>query len=133
MDRRKINGNTTQRPELIFRQTWLCPVGSRHLGWLGQYLAVPIPGGKIWRWNFSADLHLLAVTFGYTMIMAETALGRMTRKSPVGAFAAFGKGRWRAFGGWINAVIPILIVPYYSVYWRLGYQVFGGVYYRSWQ
>lgn len=33
------------------------PVGSRRLGWLGQYLAVPIPGGKIWRWNFSADLH----------------------------------------------------------------------------
>ena len=68
---------------------------------------------------------LLAVTFGYTMIMAETALGRMTRKSPVGAFAASGKGRWRAFGGWINAVIPILIVPYYSVIggWVIKYLV----------
>ena len=30
---------------------------------------------------------LLAFTFGYTMIVAETALGRMTKKSPVGAFA----------------------------------------------
>ena len=58
---------------------------------------------------------MLAVTFGYTMIVAETALGRMTRKSPVGAFAAFGKQNKRPFGGWINAVIPILIVPYYSV------------------
>ena len=48
------------------------------------------------------------------MIVAETALGRMTRKSPVGAFAAVRKGR-RSFGGWINAIIPILIVPYYSV------------------
>ena len=59
------------------------------------------------------------------MIMAETALGRMTRKSPVGAFAASGKGRWRAFGGWINAVIPILIVPYYSVIggWVIKYLV----------
>ena len=26
---------------------------------------------------------ILAFTFGYTMIVAETALGRMTRKSPV--------------------------------------------------
>ena len=49
------------------------------------------------------------------MIIAETALGRMTRKSPVGAYSHFGKGKGLAFGGWINAVIPILIVPYYSV------------------
>ena len=49
------------------------------------------------------------------MIIAETALGRMTHKSPVGAFSAFGKGRGRRLGGWINAIIPILIVPYYSV------------------
>ena len=34
-------------------------------------------------------------------------------------------GRWRAFGGWINAVIPILIVPYYSVIggWVIKYLV----------
>ena len=50
------------------------------------------------------------------MIVAESALGRMTRKSPVGAFKAFGKkAGWLSFGGWINAIIPVLIVPYYSV------------------
>lgn len=52
------------------------------------------------------------------MIMAETALGRMTHKSPVSAYGAFAKpGRKNGlgFGGWINAVIPVLIVPYYSV------------------
>ena len=81
--------------------------------------------GNIWRFPYLAAKYgggifllvyiLLAVTFGYSMIIAETALGRMTRKSPVSAFSAFGKGRGRLFGGWINAVIPILIVPYYSV------------------
>ena len=81
--------------------------------------------GNIWRFPYLAAKYgggifllvyiLLAVTFGYTMIMAETALGRMTKKSPVGAYASFGKGRGLKFGGWINAVIPILIVPYYSV------------------
>ena len=81
--------------------------------------------GNIWRFPYLAAKYgggiflliyiVLAVTFGYTMIVAETALGRMTRKSPVGAFAAFGKQNKRPFGGWINAVIPILIVPYYSV------------------
>ena len=49
------------------------------------------------------------------MIVAESALGRMTQKSPVGAFRSFGKKKWISFGGWINAIIPILIVPYYSV------------------
>ena len=65
------------------------------------------------------------LTFGYTMIMAETALGRMTKKSPVGAFGKFGKSGWLSFGGWINAIIPVLIVPYYSVIggWVIKYLV----------
>ena len=81
--------------------------------------------GNIWRFPYLAAKYgggiflliyiLLAFTFGYTMIVAETALGRMTKKSPVGAFAAFGKKGGLSFGGWINAIIPILIVPYYSV------------------
>ena len=33
----------------------------------------------------------------------------------MGAYESFGKSKWLSFGGWINAVIPILIVPYYSV------------------
>ena len=68
---------------------------------------------------------ILAATFGYTMIISETALGRMTFKSPVGAFRRFGKGRFFKFGGWINAIIPMLIVPYYSTIggWVLKYLV----------
>ena len=58
---------------------------------------------------------VLALTFGYTMIIAETTLGRMTKKSPVGAFHTFAKTKFASFSGWINAIIPILIVPYYSV------------------
>ena len=81
--------------------------------------------GNIWRFPYLAAKYgggifllvyiVLAVTFRYTMIVAETALGRMTKKSPVGAFGAFGKSGKLKFGGWINAIIPILIVPYYSV------------------
>ena len=55
------------------------------------------------------------MTFGYTMIVAETSIGRMTGKSPVGAYKSFGNKPAMRFGGWINAIIPILIVPYYSV------------------
>ena len=49
----------------------------------------------------------------------------MTKKSPVGAYASFGRSKWLSFGGWINAVIPLLIVPYYSVIggWVIKYLV----------
>lgn len=39
----------------------------------------------------------------------------MTKKSPVGAFKSFSNSKFVSLGGWINAIIPILIVPYYSV------------------
>ena len=81
--------------------------------------------GNIWRFPYLAAKYgggiflliyiILALTFGYTMIMTETSLGRMTKKSPVGAFASFGKSHLSCLGGWINAIIPVLIVPYYSV------------------
>ena len=88
--------------------------------------------GNIWRFPYLAAKYgggiflliyiVLALTFGYSMIMAETALGRMTGKSPVGAYASFaGKGRkngFLGFGGWINAIIPVP-VSYTHLFWTL--------------
>ena len=91
--------------------------------------------GNIWRFPYLAAKYgggiflvvyiLLALTFGYTMIVAETSLGRLTKKSPVGAYSSFGSSRLLRAGGWINAIIPILIVPYYSVIggWVVNYLV----------
>ena len=81
--------------------------------------------GNIWRFPYLCAKYgggifllvyiILALTFGYTMIIAETAIGRASKKSPVGAFAKFGSNGAIRAGGWINSVIPMLIVPYYSV------------------
>lgn len=97
-------------------------------GKLGYVLAVAgsaVGLGNIWRFPYLAAKYgggiflltylVLMLTFGYTLIVSETALGRMTKRSPVGAFATFGNTMPFRFGGWINAVIPMLIVPYYSV------------------
>ena len=96
---------------------------SGKLGFVLSAAGASVGLGNIWRFPYLAAKYgggifllvyiLLAMTFGYTMIVAETSLGRMTGKSPVGAFAAFGKSGWLRFGGWINAIIPVLIVPYY--------------------
>ena len=56
-----------------------------------------------------------SVSYTHLDVYKRQTLGRMTRKSPVGAYASFGKSKWLSFGGWINAIIPVLIVPYYSV------------------
>ena len=98
---------------------------SGKLGYVLSAAGASVGLGNIWRFPYLAAKYgggiflliyiLLALTFGYTMIMAESALGRMTRKSPVGAFQAFGKAGWLSASGWINAIIPVLIVPYYSV------------------
>ena len=81
--------------------------------------------GNIWRFPYLCAKYgggiflivyiILALTFGYTMIVAETAIGRHTNKSPVGAFNELSHNKFMRLGGWINAIIPILIVPYYSV------------------
>lgn len=108
---------------------------SGKLGYVLSAAGASVGLGNIWRFPYLAAKYgggiflliyiLLALTFGYTMIVAESALGRMTRKSPVGAFKSFGKTKWLSVGGWINAVIPILIVPYYSVIggWVIKYLV----------
>lgn len=98
---------------------------SGKLGFVLSAAGASVGLGNIWRFPYLAAKYgggiflliyiILALTFGYAMIMAETSLGRMTKKSPVGAYESFGKSKWLSFGGWINAIIPILIVPYYSV------------------
>ena len=98
---------------------------SGKLGFVLSAAGASVGLGNIWRFPYLAAKYgggiflliyiILALTFGYSMIVAETSIGRMTGKSPVGAFHSFGKAKWLSFGGWINAIIPILIVPYYSV------------------
>ena len=98
---------------------------SGKLGFVLSAAGASVGLGNIWRFPYLCAQYgggmfllvyiILAVTFGYTMIIAETAIGRATKKSPVGAFEALGHNKLMDIGGWINAIIPILIVPYYSV------------------
>ncbi len=79
--------------------------------------------GNIWRFPYLAAKYgggifllvyiLLAVTFGFTLMTAEIALGRKTGLSAIGAFKKLDK-RF-GFVGWIAALVPVIILPYYSV------------------
>ena len=95
------------------------------LGFVLSAAGASVGLGNIWRFPYLAAKYgggafllvyiILALTFGYTMIIAETAIGRSSQKSPVGAFKFFSDSPWAKAGGWINAIVPVLICPYYSV------------------
>ena len=79
--------------------------------------------GNIWRFPYLAAKYgggifllvylILAVTFGFSLMCAEIAIGRKTGKSAIGAFRALDK-RF-SFVGVLASVIPAIILPYYSV------------------
>ncbi len=79
--------------------------------------------GNIWRFPYLAAKYgggifllvyiLLTVTFGFTLMLAEITIGRKTKLSAIGAFAKLNKKF--AFVGVIGALVPTIILPYYSV------------------
>ncbi len=87
--------------------------------------------GNIWRFPYLAAKHgggifllvyiILVFTFGYSLMIAENAIGRRSGTSPLDAFRKLNK-KW-AFLGVISLLIPCIILPYYDVIggWVLKY------------
>ena len=79
--------------------------------------------GNIWRFPYLAAKYgggifllcyiILSVTFGFSLMVAEIAIGRKSKLSAIGAFSFFDK-RF-TFVGVIGSLIPVIILPYYSV------------------
>ncbi len=79
--------------------------------------------GNIWRFPYLAAKYgggiflliyiALVLTFGFALSCAEILLGRKTGQSAINAFASLSK-KW-SFVGWIASLVPIIILPYYSV------------------
>lgn len=79
--------------------------------------------GNIWRFPYLAAKYgggifllvyiALAVTFGFALMCAEIAIGRKTGLSAVKAFGKLNKKY--GFIGFIASIVPMIILPYYSV------------------
>lgn len=76
--------------------------------WRFPYLAAKYGGGI-----FLLTYLALAVTFGFALMTAEISLGRKTGLSVVGAFTKL--NRKFSFLGYLAALVPAIILPYYSV------------------
>ena len=84
--------------------------------WRFPYLAAEYGGGM-----FLLVYIILAITFGFALMVAEIGLGRKTGLSAIGAFKALNKKF--TFVGYLVALVPAIILPYYSVIggWVLKY------------
>lgn len=79
--------------------------------------------GNIWRFPYLAAQYgggifllvylILVISFGFTIMAAEIAIGRKTGLSAIGAFRALNKKY--AFIGILATIVPVIILPYYSV------------------
>ncbi|MGI6118123.1 MAG: sodium-dependent transporter [Bilifractor sp.] len=79
--------------------------------------------GNIWRFPYLAARDggglfliiylILVLTFGFTLLVSDIAIGRKTRKSSIYAYAMM-RPNWK-FLGILTFIVPVLIMTYYSV------------------
>lgn len=79
--------------------------------------------GNIWRFpylcaKYGGGIFLivylaLVLTLGFTLMISEIAIGRKTGLSVIGAYRKLNQ-KW-TFLGWLSAIVPAIIMPYYCV------------------
>ena len=76
--------------------------------WRFPYLAAKDGGGL-----FLIVYLALVLTFGFTLLSSDIAIGRKTQKSAIGAYAEM-RPKWK-FLGILTFLVPVLIMTYYAV------------------
>ncbi len=106
---------------------------SSRLGFVLATAGSAVGLGNIWRFPYLAAKYgggtflfiylILVLTFGFSLMVTEIALGRKTGKSVIGAFTSLDK-RF-SFLGYLAALVPMIIFPYYCVIggWVIKYGV----------
>ena len=79
--------------------------------------------GNIWRFPYLAARYgggifllvylILVVSLGFSLMIAEVAIGRKTKLSAIGAFRKL-REKWK-FLGYLSSLVPMIIFPYYCV------------------
>ena len=76
--------------------------------WRFPYLAAKDGGGL-----FLLVYLVLVLTFGFTLLTSDIAIGRRTKQSAIGAYATMNP-KWK-FLGILTFLVPVLIMTYYAV------------------
>lgn len=107
----------------IFRMTNNRNSFSGSLGFVLAAAGSAVGLGNIWRFPYLAARDggglflllyvVLAVTFGFTLLITEIAIGRRSQQGPLTAYKFFHR-KW-AFLGLFSFIVPAIIYPYYCV------------------
>ncbi len=94
---------------------------SGQLGFIMAAAGSAVGLGNIWRFPYLAAKDgggififcyiILALTFGFSLLTTEVAIGRKTKQSPLTAYGKINR-RWKGIGV-LACLVPILILPYY--------------------
>lgn len=76
--------------------------------WRFPYLAAKDGGGL-----FLIIYFVLVITFGFTLLTSDIAIGRRTQQSAIGAYTQM-RPKWK-FLGILTFLVPVLIMTYYAV------------------
>lgn len=76
--------------------------------WRFPYLAAKDGGGL-----FLIIYFILVITFGFTLLTSDIAIGRRTQQSAIGAYTRM-RPKWK-FLGILTFLVPVLIMTYYAV------------------
>ena len=100
--------------------------GNHFSGQIGFVLAAAgsaVGVGNLWRFPYLAAkdggglfliIYLaLVLTFGFTLLVSDIAIGRRTQKSAIGAYTQM-HPKWK-FLGVLTFIVPVLIMTYYAV------------------
>ncbi|MBQ0058979.1 MAG: sodium-dependent transporter [Lachnospiraceae bacterium] len=89
--------------------------------------------GNIWRFPYLAAKHgggafllvyiIMALTFGFSLLTTEIAIGRKTKQGPLTAYGVMNKKF--GFLGYFAWIVPVMILPYYCAIggWVLKYLI----------
>ncbi len=94
---------------------------SGQLGFIMAAAGSAVGLGNIWRFPYLAAKDgggvfifcyiILALTFGFSLLTTEVAIGRKTKQSPLTAYGKINR-HWKGIGV-LACLVPILILPYY--------------------
>ena len=104
METNKTRGNFTGKLGFVLAAA-SSAVGLGNI-WRFPYLAAKDGGGL-----FIFCYIILALTFGFTLLTTETAIGRKTGQGPLTAYGVI-HPKWRGLG-LLASLVPVIILPYY--------------------
>lgn len=92
--------------------------------WRFPYLAAKDGGGL-----FLLVYLVLVLTFGFTLLTSDIAIGRRTKQSAIRAYETM-RPKWK-FLGILTFLVPVLIMTYYAVIGGWDHEICGGLPHRT--